>query len=104
MQGRTKMGSYDYGKTANPRMGEHRDRSPLWRATVHNKQDRKDYVDAKGSVRKVSKYDMSEEKVRIHACRVCYSHEYIGDGTKYPYTLGQENALVSDGEQICLFD
>lgn len=75
-----------FAKTSNPRMGEHRQRSDKWRATVTNKHSRESYFDANGNVRANMKYCMSKEMVAFHALRVCYSHEYIGDGTKYPYT------------------
>lgn len=68
-----------FSKTTNPRCGEHRDHSPLWRPTSHNHKKRLDYM-KDGEVRQHSKYAMSEELQKIHANRVCYSHEYIGNG------------------------
>lgn len=88
-------------KTANPRMGEHRDRSPLWRATVNNRSDRLSYFNTEGKIRASKRYGMSAELTAIHAFRVCYSHEYIGDGTKYPYTLMDEP--IDGNEQLSLF-
>lgn len=75
-----------FGKTSNPRIGEHRDKSPLWKPTTHNHMARKDYLRKDGSVKLVNEYQMKEELVKRHAQRICYSHEYIGDGTKYPFT------------------
>ena len=66
-----------FSKTTNPRCGEHRDNSPLWKGTSHNHKRRPDYV-KNGTVRAKSKYTMSEEMQKIHATRLCYSHEYIG--------------------------
>lgn len=54
-----------YSKTAHPRMGGYRDKSPLWRATKHN--------------RKMAKYQhgtMTSWKARQGV--FMYSHEYIG--------------------------
>jgi len=55
-----------YSKTAHPRMGEYRDRSPKWRATKHN--------------RKVAKYQhgtMTSWRARDGV--FMYSHEYVGE-------------------------
>ena len=90
-----------FSKTANPRMGEHRERSPKWRATVNNKHDRLSYFDKNGNPRATPRYGMNPELTRLHAYRVCYSHEYIGDGTKYPYTLMEDSA--PQFEQLSLF-
>lgn len=78
-------------KTSNPRMGEHRDRSSLWRATSHNKTARTDYFKNDGTVRIMAK--TSVRMTKIHANRVCYSHEYIGDGRTYPYTLTSDDQV-----------
>jgi len=71
-----RMGYRYFSKTAHPAMGEHRNRSPLWRPTSKNGINRKDYgassVTGVARVTKESKYKM------MHANRVCYSHEYIG--------------------------
>jgi ABC-type lipoprotein export system ATPase subunit/GNAT superfamily N-acetyltransferase len=68
-----------FSKTTNPRCGLHRDKSPLWRGTSHNHKARADYI-KDGEARGKSKYSMSAEQQLIHANRVCYSHEYIGEG------------------------
>ena len=65
-------------KTANPRMGEHRNKSKLWKPTTHNMKVRKDYLNADGSVRETNMFAMSSEKTNIHSGRFCYCHEYIG--------------------------
>lgn len=61
-----------FSKTANPRMGEYRDRSPKWRPTSKNKMTRKDY---KGYTKERT-YDC-RDKIK-HRDRLCWSHEYIG--------------------------
>jgi len=70
-----------FSKTANPRMGVHRDNSPYWRATSKNRRKRHDYINMK--------YDYNNMATisRKHADRLCYSHEYIGDGIEHEYTL-----------------
>lgn len=80
-----------FSKTANPRIGQHRDKSPLWRATAHNGQARNDYINILGKEHHYNPYSMSDDMILRHATRVCYTHEYIGDGTKYPYTYEDDN-------------
>lgn len=87
-------------KTSNPRMGEHRENSPKWKPTQNNKKQRESYLKKDGTVREINGYGMKPELIMIHAFRVCYSHEYIGDGTKYPYTYKEE----STDNQMNLFD
>lgn len=66
-------------KTANPRMGEHRNKSPLWKPTGNNMKARESYLNADGSLRDWNpRYGMKQELVAMHAHRICYSHEYIG--------------------------
>ena len=81
-----------FAKTSNPRMGEHRQNSEKWRPTVNNKCSRESYFDTNGEVRANMRYCMKKEMVAFHATRVCYSHEYIGDGKKYPYTYEKSDA------------
>ena len=85
-------------KTANPRMGEHRNKSPLWRATVNNNRARHDYIKQDGSVRANMRYSMSKDLVMVHANRTCYSHEYIGT---HPQNKPIEQEI--DDIQMCLF-
>ena len=59
-----------FSKTAHPRMGEYRNRSPLWKPTSKNGQMRGDYCPSRKT--KEDKHKMK------HAFRRCYSHEYIG--------------------------
>lgn len=93
-----------FAKTSNPRCGEHRDNSPLWRATVNNHKSRESYLDKNGDPRGHPRYGMKKELVEFHSHRVCYCHEYIGDGTEYPYTY--ESSEVSDEivGQMSIFD
>ena len=66
-----------FSKTAHPSFGEHREKSPLWRATSMNKKSRTgSYLNADGTARKMPGYG-GTTTVR-DAYRVCYSHEYIG--------------------------
>lgn len=87
-----------FSKTSNPRCGEHRDKSPFWIPTSKNHKDRKDYIDDDGNIRGNKHYRQSDKMLLAHSKRICYSHEYIGDGTKYPYTYGQTEG------QLTLFD
>lgn len=65
-----KQGSRYFSKTSHPRMGEYRERSPLWVATSKNKKQRLDYNPD-------HKTKEDSHKMR-HAARLCYSHEYVG--------------------------
>lgn len=59
-----------FSKTSHPRMGEYREKSPLWKPTSKNKRARTDYS---------TKHKTKEDAYKMrHANRVCYSHEYIG--------------------------
>ena len=86
-QGYIEKGCRYFSKTANPRCGVHRDNSPLWKPTSHNHKKRDDYI-KNGIARIQNSYSMSNDMQQIHAKRICYSHEYIGNGTKYEYTYG----------------
>lgn len=59
-----------FTRTANPRLGEHKERSPYWKATSKNKVHRKD-IGKKG--------DRYWKHWKGDGVRVCYSHEYIGE-------------------------
>ena len=59
-----------FSKTAHPKLGAYRDRSPLWRPTSKNGISRKDYLSSERS----GKY----KNKAVHASRVCFSHEYVG--------------------------
>jgi len=72
-----------FSKTSHPRMGEYRNRSPLWKATSKNGISRKDYL-IEGQTHLPSPKARpgmgKNENLTRHAMRVCYSHEYIGEG------------------------
>ena len=68
-----------FSKTAHPSFGEHRENSPLWRATSTNKKSRKaSYLLKDGSIRAMPGYGGNAQIALRDADRVCYSHEYIG--------------------------
>jgi ABC-type ATPase involved in cell division/GNAT superfamily N-acetyltransferase len=68
-----------FSKTAHPSFGEHREKSPLWRATSTNRKSRKSsYLLKDGSIRSMPGYGGNAQIARRDADRVCYSHEYIG--------------------------
>jgi ABC-type lipoprotein export system ATPase subunit/GNAT superfamily N-acetyltransferase len=71
-----------FSKTAHPSFGEHRERSPLWRATSTNRKSRKSsYLLKDGSIRAMPGYGGNAQIALRDADRVCYSHEYIGPKT-----------------------
>ena len=66
-----------FSKTAHPSFGEHREKSPLWRATSTNRKSRLgSYLLKDGTARKMPGYGGTT--TARDAGRVCYSHEYIG--------------------------
>jgi len=68
-----------FSKTAHPSFGEHRENSPLWRATSTNRKSRKaSYLLKDGTVRSMPGYGGNAQIALRDADRVCYSHEYIG--------------------------
>jgi len=68
-----------FSKTAHPSFGEHREKSPLWRATSTNKKSRKgSYLLKDGTIRPMKGYGGNAQIALRDAERVCYSHEYIG--------------------------
>jgi len=60
-----------FSKTAHPRLGEYRNHSPLWRPTSKNMKARPDYKNNRKTKESGHKW--------LHANRVCYSHEYVGN-------------------------
>jgi GNAT superfamily N-acetyltransferase len=74
-----RRGKRFFSKTAHPSFGEHREKSPLWRATSTNKKSRKaSYLLKDGSIRPMKGYGGNAQIALRDAGRVCYSHEYIG--------------------------
>jgi len=66
-----------FSKTAHPSFGEHRQKSPLWRATSTNLKSRLgSYLLKDGSIRAMPGYGGTT--TARDAGRICYSHEYIG--------------------------
>lgn len=67
------QGKRFFGKTAHPRLGQQRERSPKWKPTSKNRVYRTDrYTTMAESFQK--NVDHSDrEKIRV-----CYSHEYVG--------------------------
>ena len=73
-----------FSKTAHPKLGEHREKSDLWKPTRNNRVSNKSM-----SYEKMNDPKHSKEFRKKHSNRVCYSHEYIGDGTRI--LKGQES-------------
>lgn len=69
-----------FGKTANPRMGEHRERSDKWKATSSNLRKPKELSEEQlvYLVRDKGRNTTKEQVINTYT-RLCYSHEYIGD-------------------------
>lgn len=67
-----------FSKTAHPAFGEHRNKSSKWRGTAENGKARQGYLRRVGQVREG--YGITDDTLRKHAHRVCYAHEYIGEG------------------------
>jgi len=66
-----------FSKTAHPSFGEHRQKSPLWRATSTNLKSRLgSYLLKDGTATKMPGYGGTT--TARDAGRLCYSHEYIG--------------------------
>ena len=57
-----------FSKTSHIRMGEYRQKSPLWRPTATNLVDRSKSGNSK-----------SWHHIPLEKKRICYSHEYIGE-------------------------
>jgi GNAT superfamily N-acetyltransferase len=60
-----------FSKTSHMRMGLYREKSPIWKATATNLADRSKSTKGK-----------SWSHLNIERERICYSHEYIGEGRK----------------------
>jgi len=63
-------GARFFSKTSHPAFGEHRNKSPKWKATSKNMKIRNDY--------KADRDSKENGHKMAHAHRLCYSHEYIG--------------------------
>lgn len=84
-----------YAKTANPRMGEHRQKSNLWKATstnlIQNKKVEDITIEDLHKVMAHSKIGRvtTEKSALLYLTRLCYSHEYIGN----------ENTIIGENMQ-----
>ncbi len=80
-----KRGYRYFSKTAHSKMGEYRQKSPLWRATSTNLKSRE-------KSQKQSKKELWHHLV-LDTKRLCYSHEYIGNKPHFstPISYPQEN-------------
>lgn len=72
-----------FSKTANPIIGEYRQRSKLWRPTSHNLKKVKAIEDIteeelQRMIRPTGR-NSSRESCIQSLTRICYSHEYVGD-------------------------
>jgi GNAT superfamily N-acetyltransferase len=93
-----------FSKTAHPKLGFHRNHSKLWRATSSNMRDRQDYLKAHDNVKvgHLKKNSiMSVDSLLIHANRVCYSHEYIGERSEIIASLNK--SIKTESCQLTLF-
>lgn len=67
-----------FSKTAHPAFGEHRQRSPAWRATSTNLKSRaRAHLYSDGTPRPAPGFGARNQLRDAH--RLCYSHEYIGN-------------------------
>jgi GNAT superfamily N-acetyltransferase len=78
-----------FSKTAHPKLGEHRNNSEIWKPTSMNKVSRKNSYQGMGSNNSKKRGAYTSFDYEAHADRLCYSHEYIGDGTRL--LKGQED-------------
>lgn len=80
----TSQGYRYFTKTANPRIGEHRDKSSKWRSTSSNKKKKLDISQITDDMIKRNQRPKGRastvKATKLLLTRICYSHEYIGDG------------------------
>ncbi len=86
-----------FAKTANPRTGEHRNKSHLWKATSTNGKDRKCDLNSLNWESKKNKkgFDVKSAYLSEMALRVCYSHEFIG-GEPTTFVYGNTSNYIKD--------
>ena len=79
----TRQGYLYYARTANPRMGIHRDNhSELWQACSGNHASKiAGNTDKNGNITETAKqhYRLKSEKLMAYITRVCYSHRYCAN-------------------------
>lgn len=85
-----------FSKTANPRMGEHRNKSELWKKTSKDGKNRADYLNMKNN------YNNMLHGAMKHANRYCYSHEYIGTRDGGAATTKVVDSVA--GQQLSLWE
>lgn len=86
-----------FSKTAHPKLGEHRNKSTLWKPTNHNLKKRNGYLKTAQKINEKKSFSSWTAEYYIkHSSRICYSHEYIGDGTRI--LKGQEKKPKIQGE------
>jgi hypothetical protein len=78
-----------FSKTAHPKLGEHRNNSEIWKPTSMNKVSRKSSYQGMGGGNTKKRGAYTSFDYLAHAHRLCYSHEYIGDGSRV--LKGQED-------------
>lgn len=88
-----------YSKTAHPAYGEHRNKSPLWRATGYSGAARQKLYSKQSSIDQTG-YVRSAAFMAKHWDRVCYAHEYIGAPSVPAPAAGE---VGGSGEQLNLF-
>lgn len=71
-----KRGHRFFEKTANIPIGEHRNKSPYWRATSTNMKARSSYL-KNGVPRVTSGFGKTASTILRDAARICYSHECV---------------------------
>jgi ABC-type ATPase involved in cell division len=69
------LGKRYFAKTAHPRLGEYRERSPRWKPTSKNKKYRTDVISDSERQKRRNRFTAWT----MNADRFVYSHEYIGD-------------------------
>jgi len=86
-----------FSKTAHPKLGEHRNKSPLWKPTSMNTISRKSsYQGMALSDKKRGAYNSFD--YNAHADRICYSHEYIGSNP-----TPKKEKIEDKNQQVSLF-
>jgi len=80
-----------FSKTAHPKLGEHRNKSELWKPTSMNKVSRKGSYEGMSESEGKSRGAYTSFDYKAHAHRLCYSHEYVGNGARV--LKGQEESV-----------
>lgn len=86
-----------FGKTANPRMGEHRQNSSLWRPTMTNLKKPTTKIEHIHLKPRPKGRNTSEQSIINTLTRLCYSHEYIGDSNTI---IGTRKINISSSKSL----